>query len=93
MSNRTLSKIRKRVQDGKVIVTLHAREEMDADSIKREDIENAILEGDIQEEQWDNQYGHWKYLIAGEAKDGSPIEVIVRLNLSGSVVIVTVYKS
>jgi hypothetical protein len=55
------------------------------------DIERGIFSGDILERQKDRQTGEWKYRVGGETFDGREVEVLVKLSLTGRLVIITVY--
>ncbi len=76
---------------GLYVMTVHAEEEMEADGLTIYDVERAILSGSIVERQKDKEMGEWKYRVAGQAIAHQLIEVVVKLGMSGKLVIVTVY--
>jgi len=54
-------------------------------------VEHAILTGEVRERQRDRVTAEWKYCVKGEVFDGSSVEVIVKISLTGRLVIITVY--
>jgi hypothetical protein len=83
--------IRDRVRTRQYVVTLHAEEEMDADGFSIYDVEHAILGGTLKARQRDPTSGEWKYRLTGSALDGRLMRVIVKLSVTGKLVIITVY--
>ena len=73
------------------VITLHAEDEMNDDGLTIYDVERCILTGTILERQKDRVTAEWKYRIRGKAIDGSEVEVIAKLSLTGRLVILTVY--
>ena len=72
-------------------MTLHAEEEMDNDGLSILDVEQSIFTGEILERQKDRSTSEFKYRIRGLTLDGDSVEVVVKLGLTGKVVIITVY--
>ena len=73
-------------------MTTHADEEADADEWSVFDVESAILTGAIRERQKDRQTREWKYVVRGEAVDGSAVFVVAKFGASGKILyIITVY--
>ena len=73
-------------------MTIHAEEEMEDDDISILDVEHVILTGEIIERQQDQETGEWKYLIAGQTLADDPLIVVAKLALTGTLVIITVYR-
>ena len=92
MLRRVEQQIRDRVRRRQYIVTLHAEEEMDDDSLSMVDVEHALLTGSIEERQRDSTTGEWKYCLVGTALDERRIRVIAKLSVTGTLVIITVYN-
>ena len=90
MFDQVLRQIQHHVLAGNYTVTTHADEEMAHDLLTHVDLESAIMNGTIQERQRDRISGEWKYVIAGTSATSQPIEVVVKLDLNG-VVVITVY--
>ncbi|NEP61695.1 MAG: DUF4258 domain-containing protein [Symploca sp. SIO2G7] len=86
-----LKSIQEKILRQEYVITLHADEEMDDDNLMLTDVEQAILTGEIIELQKDRATAERKYRIQGYSTDGDLVEVIVKLGLSGKVIIITVY--
>lgn len=80
------------VRAGRIVVPQHAFEEMNHDDLLQMDVEHCILMGEIVERQWDQYWQEWKYVIAGETRDGDAIEVVAKLGYHRSVVLITAYR-
>ncbi len=91
MFDSILKAIREKILQQAYVMTIHADEEMDDDNLMLADVEQAILVGRIVERQEDKVTAEQKYRIRGDSIDGDPIEVIVKLGVSGNVIIITVY--
>jgi hypothetical protein len=88
---RILRRMRENIRTRQYVMTLHAAEEMDEDGLTVYDVERVILTGEVQERQRDRVTAEWKYCVRGEAFDGSAVEVIAKISLTGKLVIITVY--
>ena len=86
-----LENIQQKILQQQYVMTIHADEEMDDDNLMLDDIEQAILTGEILERQKDRATAERKYRIRGYSTDSNLVEVIVKLGLSGKVIIITVY--
>jgi hypothetical protein len=84
--------MREKVRALDYVMTIHAEEEMEDDDISILDVEHVILTGKIIERQQDQETGEWKYLIAGNTLADDPIIVVAKLALTGTLVIITVYR-
>ena len=91
MFSRILRRMREKIRTRQYVMTLHAEAEMDQDGLTVYDVEGAILTGEVMERQRDTGTAEWKYRVRGEALDGSAVEVIAKISLTGKLVILTVY--
>ena len=73
-------------------MTLRAEEEMTDDMLSIFDVERIILTGKIIERQKDYVTEEWKYIIEGETISAGMAVVVVKLSVTGKLVIITVYK-
>ena len=92
MFDHILRRMREKVCALDYVMTIHAEEEMEDDDISILDVEHVILTGEIIERQQDQETGEWKYLIAGNTLADEPIIVVAKLALTGTMVIITVYR-
>jgi len=86
----TLQKIRQRIIDRNYYLASHAEEEMLGDDLDRNDVENAILKGQINKKMTRDIRGT-RYRIEGSAMDGRLIHVLCRFRRSANLIIMTVY--
>lgn len=91
MHEKILSQVKQLVLELRYVVTLHAYDEMAADSLALWDVESALLNGQVLEQQRDRQTGGTKYRVGGRALDERLVEVIVRIGPAGKLIIITVY--
>jgi len=91
MLERILKILRDKIRTRQYVMTLHAEEEMDNDSLTIFDVEHCILTGKIIERQKDKATGEPKYRVRGQVLSGTKIEVIAKLSPTGKLVIITVY--
>ena len=84
--------MRECVLKDRLIIPRHAATAMDQDLLTREDIEHCILVGEIVERQWDKKYREYKYVIGGEAEDGSAMDVVAKLHQVGDTYVTIVYR-
>jgi hypothetical protein len=89
---RTLQQMCERLRARRYVMTLHAEEEMNDDDLSLFDVENSILTGYIVERQKDHDTGEWKYLIHGRTLTEEEIVVVATLSLTGTLVIIIVYR-
>jgi hypothetical protein len=87
-----LQRMREKVRALDYVMTIHAEEEIEDDDISILDVEHVLFTGEIIERQQDQETGEWKYLIAGHSLADDPIIVVAKLALTGTLVIVTVYR-
>ncbi len=91
MFDRILRKIQEKVRSLEYVMTIHAEEEMEDDGLTIFDVEHVLLTGGIVERQKDGQTGEWKYLVEGRIHGSEVTLVVTKLNLTGKLVIITVY--
>ena len=82
--------MRESVRQNRIILTIHAIEEMDADDLFKEDLEHCTRGGKISNRQWDGDFKDYKYILAGETRSGEEMEVVANLR-SDKIIIITVY--
>ena len=87
-----LQKLKECVRHNQYLVTLHADDEMNDDNLSIFDVERAVLNGEIMERQKDTSPSEWKYIIRGQAIDGSIIIVVAKLGVTGKMVVITVFR-
>lgn len=92
MHDRILYEMRQRIRFRRYVVTLHAVEEMDDDSLTVFDLENIVLTGHVVERQKDRISEEWKYLVFGDTINAQKATVVARLGVSGQLVILTVFR-
>ena len=92
MFERELRRFRSLVRERKYIITIHALEEMGEDDVFDEDIENVILRGRIVERQVDRATRERKYVVTGTDVAGKPTGVVLKMGLTGKVIVITVYR-
>jgi len=92
MFERELRRFRSLVRERKYIITFHALEAMGEDDVLDEDIENAILNGQIVERQIDRATKERKYVLTGTDAAGKPVGVVLKMGSIGKVIVLTVYR-
>jgi hypothetical protein len=92
MFEQALKRFRLLIRKRQYILTIHALEEMGEDDILDEDIENAILTGQIVERQIDRATRERKYVLTGTDCAGEPVNVLLKMGPTGKVVVITVYR-
>jgi len=68
--SRAQKRMRELVRHGQYVMTTHADEEADEDSLSILDVESVILTGSIMERQRDSETREWRYVVLGETLDG-----------------------
>ncbi len=82
--------MRQAVAADKVYLSFHANKELKADKLKFDDVLNCILTGEIIEQQQDD--GEEKYLLYGDACDGTEVAVVAKLSYNESTLVITVFR-
>ncbi len=75
------------------VMTIHAEEEMENDSLSILDVESVLLSGEITERQREPLTREPKYLICGKTLDDVEVVVVAKLSLTGKLVIITVFRN
>ena len=83
--------MRDKIRRAEFVVTVHARREMNEDELSVFDIEHCFLTGQIVERQRDEVTSEWKYRVRGVNVADTSIEVVAKLALTGTLVVVTAY--
>ena len=91
MYDRILKRMQEKIRTRQYIMTLHAEGEMDDDELSIFDIERCILTGKITERQKDTVTKEWKYVIEGHSVSGDKVGTVIKLGLTGKLIIITVY--
>ena len=91
MYDAELKRMRELIRARRYVMTLHAEEEMDADSLTIFDIESVVLTGQITERQKDRLPGEWKYLVNGQSLAGVAATVVTKFSPTGKLVFITVF--
>ena len=92
MYEKMLNRMRDDIRIRQYVMTLRAEEEMTDDMLSIFDVERIILTGKIIERQKDHVTEEWKYIIEGETISAGMAVVVVKLSVTGKLVIITVYK-
>jgi hypothetical protein len=91
MVKTTISHFRHLIRTLNYVVSTHAAEELEDDSLTILDLENIVLTGQIIERQREAKTREVKCVISGIALDGSAAEAVVKLGFTGKLVVITVY--
>lgn len=91
MFERVLKVMRAKVHSKQYVISFHARKEILDDDLSIDDVELAILNGNILERQRDRVTAEWKYRLPGESTDGQPVAVVAKFAPTGKLVGITVY--
>ena len=89
--DRVLGRMRELVRSGLYVMRVHGQEEMEADRLTLDDVEQVILTGKIVGRQRDQQTGGPKYLVEGDSMSDERTMVVAKLGPTGRLVIITVY--
>ena len=92
MYDRVLHRLRRLVEAGSFVVTLHALDEMAEDDVLVEEAVDAVLLGSIVEAQTDQTTREKKFVVNGPDHAGRPLGVVVKIGASGKLVVLTVYR-
>jgi hypothetical protein len=88
---RGIRQIRDKIRAEEYDLTIHARNEMEADDLTILDVEAAILNGQIRRRERD--FLRWtKYVIEGISLDGRPVGIAGRFTETDFFLIITVYE-
>lgn len=93
MAQITIRHFRHLIRTLNYVVSTHAAEELEDDSLTILDLENIVLTGQIIERQRDPKTREVKCIVCGIALDGTAAETVVKLGFTGKLVVITVYLS
>lgn len=88
---RILKRLRDCIRERRYVVTLHAQDEMDNDSLSIFDVERVVLPGEIVERQREAKTREWKYLLQGKALDDREVVVVTKMGPTDKLVVITVF--
>jgi hypothetical protein len=88
---RGIRQIRDKIRKEEYDLTIHARNEMEADNLTLLDVEVAILNGQIRRRERDF-LRRTKYVIEGISLDGRPVGIVGRFTETDFFLIITVYE-
>ena len=91
MAYPTIQQLRKLVRTLNYVVSTHATEELEDDELSILDLENIILTGQITERQRDVKTREIKNVVSGITLDGSEAQAVVKIGLTGKLIVITVY--
>lgn len=91
MAELTITRIRDCIRSLNYVVSVHAAEELDDDSITILDLENIILTGKIIGRQRDTQTRETKCVVRGCTLDERYAETVVKIGPTGKLFVITVY--
>lgn len=91
MAHPTIVRLRHLIRTLNYVVSTHAAEELEDDSLSILDLESIILTGQITERQRDNQTCESKVVVSGVALDGQPAHAVVKIGFTGKLVVITAY--
>jgi len=91
MAYPTIHQLRKLIRTLNYVVSTHATEELEDDELSILDLENIVLTGKIIERQRDLKTREIKNVVTGVTLDGSEAQAVVKIGLTGKLIIITVY--
>lgn len=91
MYDKILKKMRRAARAGRMIFVDHAFDELGNQDFSEADALNAIMTGEIIEDQFDENYGDIKYQLYGDSRDGRELALIIKSDRYGNVVIITAW--
>ena len=91
MAYPTIHQLRKLIRTLNYVVSTHATEELEDDELSIFDLESIILTGQIVERQRDVKTREIKNIISGVALNGSGAQAVVKIGLTGKLIVITVY--
>jgi hypothetical protein len=92
MARRELERIRSAILDHRYVLTEHAYEEMEEDSLDVLDVESAVLSGEIEQVLTHDPRGT-RYVVVGTATDcETSVGVALRFVEHDQALIITVYE-
>lgn len=91
MAQSTISQFRHPVRTLNYVISTHAAEELEDENLSILDLENIILTGRVKERQRDSQTREIKCVVAGITLDGAAAEAVVKIGVTGRIIVITAY--
>jgi len=91
MAQATISQLRHLIRTLNYVVSTHAAEALEDDKLNILDLETIVLTGQIIERQRDAQTREVKCIVAGSTRDGTPAQVVVKIGITGRLIVITAY--
>ena len=91
MPRLSITRIRDLIRALNYVVSLHAAEELEDENLTILDLENILLTGRIVERQRDRKTREVKVVIRGDILDGREAEAVVKVGVTGTLYVITVY--
>jgi Domain of unknown function (DUF4258) len=91
MAQSTISQFRHLIRTLNYVISTHAAEELEDENLSILDLENIILTGRIKERQRDAQTREIKCVITGITLDGTAAEAVVKIGITGRLIVITAY--
>ena len=91
MAQSTISLFRQLIRTLNYVISTHAAEELEDENLSILDLENIILTGRIKERQRDAQTREIKCVIVGITLDGAAAEAVVKIGVTGRLIVITAY--
>lgn len=92
MAPATISQFRHLIRTLNDVVSTHAAEELEDDHLRILDLENIILTGQITARQRNPQTREAKCVVTGATLNGTAAEAVVKIGITGTLIVVTVYR-
>jgi hypothetical protein len=92
VASRLLERLRSCIRDNRYVITWHATEELEEDTLNLLDAANIVLTGTIVSIQREEDSRERKYVIQGQCLAGEESCVVVKLGGTGKVVFVSVWR-
>jgi len=87
----SILRIRNLIRSLNYVVSLHAAEELEDETLTILDLENILLTGRIVERQRDRKTREVKVVVRGDTLDGREAEAVVKIGAGGTLYVITVY--
>ena len=91
MAQSTIRLFRHLIRTLNYVISTHAAEELEDENLSILDLENIILTGRIKERQRDAQTREIKCVIVGITLDGAAAEAVVKIGVTGRLIVITAY--
>lgn len=91
MAQVSITQLRRLIRALSYVVSTHAADELEDDSLSILDLENIVLTGQVVQRQRDRATRETRYVIQGTTLEGSAGEVVAKLGQGGKLVVVTAY--